>query len=592
MPYLHSGHLALKERSTYFLVGLLSDLWVAYLAAGLIALLTAGAKRPIMGHVPLLVIFTALTMVHQSYVVFFGHQIIPFHLSYVWDRSFLAANASTAISMEGLGIAIAAIISLAVSVWIFSKKLSRVARWSLVALVAHNRNIHYRVQWFVPDQLQVQGWERLYLNIKTYRSPGKLSPEELAALGIPANGANQTSKQTYESIVLMSPPKISDLSETGQALVSEFRSLKDSHPIAIIYLMESQRPSEMGRFDATLPSLTSVFDQLAATGIEFTQMYSVSNVTRGAQEAVFCGYRAAMTTSMMKGRTDVKRPCLTDKLKNKVKLAFLHGGDGRFDNQQAFWRNHGIDTILTDTDFPNEHRTGWGVGDVTFAHKAVLRVADLMRLGDPKPALVMALSVTNHIPWTIPSDAPDLRDQHANSGEGHPSYLTTQYADRALGVFVESLKREGLWDRTLLLVVSDHGNLVPPRANLYETKNNREAHLQTHVAFAVSGGITETSLSNLNSTGRTPDTQITTLESQVDIASFLALLFEITDLPTMGDGLFTSPKLPVYSDLGQDLFDVTADAVIKPDALQSVQTPASLHFRAFLSLLDEWTRPE
>lgn len=198
-----------------------------------------------------------------------------------------------------------------------------------------------------------------------------------------------------------------------------------AQPLLVAVLMESLRPSETGYATPERPSLTPRLDALAKTGIVFTRAYSVGSVTRAGQEAALCGYLSGRDTSLMRGLVTAKTTCLTDVLATrspaKVTSFWLHGGDARFDGQVDFWKRHGVTTLMTGADFDAAAaRTDWGIGDQTFFTAAAAHLLALKRGTSASAHVGIALSISNHIPWVVPADAPPTF--RAPTGEAHPSH--------------------------------------------------------------------------------------------------------------------------------------------------------------------------
>lgn len=591
--YLGGTRLPLMDAVKAFAVGVLSDFWIAGIAS--VMLFLAGILTRIRAGLLFAIWFATLalvTAVHQGYVEFFGHQILPLHLNYIYDYEFLEANAPTAFAPSSLVTAgFAAFLGLA-SLRIY--RLPKVSTFTLAAIftsvvvlttLAHQRNLHYRVQWFVPDQLQMHPWEGLHFQMIHRRVAIDLTAEEFAFMASPEEQSTD-----YLSILTRPPPALEDLDPLGQALLLKFQALRDQgeKPAIIIALMESQRPAETGFYTSETPSLTPAFDALAREGIAYTQAYGVSNVTRGAQEAVLCGYRGSAALSLMRGRPDVRFKCIPDLVTDNTSVLWLHGGNGRFDQQEAFWLRHGIarENILTQEDFPDSvPHTGWGVGDRVLIPKAIEKM--VLAGSTTDQTLAVILSVTNHIPWALP----DEPDAYLLPVTEHDSHRTTHYADAALGDLVTSLKKEGRWHNTLLLALSDHGNLIPTKTKLYAGKKHRDAYLSAHISLAIAGGIVE---SQLESLGMKP-LIIEQPTSQAAIAPFIAALLSAQPSRYMAESLFSRHKLelPVLTDLGKDVFAPTADQLYKPEALKEViQNPEPqdrplIYFRAFLNWIDQ-----
>ena len=89
------------EGTKAFFVGCLSDVWVAYLWAAVIGLAYGTLSFLGMQNGARLVMLMLLTLVgvaaamHVAYIEFFHFQIVPFHLRYLFDPEFVAANGSS-----------------------------------------------------------------------------------------------------------------------------------------------------------------------------------------------------------------------------------------------------------------------------------------------------------------------------------------------------------------------------------------------------------------------------------------------------------------------------------------------------------------
>src|SRR5690606_31647020 len=133
-----------------------------------------------------LVLATFGLCAHQGYVEFFKFQLEPFHLRYVTDWQFVTSNSGSFWELSNfllLGISALTIWALFFnSTWPSGLKF---AAWSFggvvaLSLFAHNRNIRYRVQWFIPENLQTNVLETLYLRGKSRASGKNLTPSDYA----------------------------------------------------------------------------------------------------------------------------------------------------------------------------------------------------------------------------------------------------------------------------------------------------------------------------------------------------------------------------------------------------------------------------
>jgi sulfatase-like protein len=110
--------------------------------------------------------------------------------------------------------------------------------------------------------------------------------------------------------------------------------------------------------------------------------------------------------------------------------------------------------------------------------RAGLDVVRSIRPGGRRPGLWMVHYVIPHVPWRfLPDgsqyvvdgpDMPGLNDQIWNHNRFELDqafqrhFLMLQFADRLLGNAIDRMKRTGMWDKALVIVVADHGGAVGP----------------------------------------------------------------------------------------------------------------------------------
>jgi phosphoglycerol transferase MdoB-like AlkP superfamily enzyme len=463
-----------------FVIGVLSDVWIAGLMSLLFAILVK--SRRAFGVVG--IVFAFLLAGHQTYVSFFKAPIYPFQFQYLVDISFLKSNWTSNLEWKPVAtFVLSLLVVFVVTTWKRFQTLPNFTyRLGLIPglILIHAFQIKYKVQWFVPEPMQLNVIENITHQWSKSNSfvpvtDGEVSwarsqmkkpnaPMEWASVG--ANGA-----VANEVLKPLTP-----------ALTSLGTKLK-----IVIVLAESLRPSDMGfeRGDGDPASLTPFLDHWKSKSIYFKKAYSVGTVTRAGQEAVWCGVPSGTTTSLMRSFRKAPVVCLPKIAGSKgIKSAWIHGGDHRFDSQAAFWDQQGVKTLVTSDSFDyGTPKTSWGISDLAVFDRTASEVtkSDLR--------LTMVLSVTNHIPWDLPSDAPD---DSRKWDVTHPSQKTTAYFDYALGQFVARLEKNTDYQNTLVILVSDHGTQEPYRNSSY--KNGRKhlfEDLQSHIVMMVGGGAIE-----------------------------------------------------------------------------------------------------
>ncbi|MCB9228284.1 MAG: LTA synthase family protein [Deltaproteobacteria bacterium] len=589
-----------------FLTGSMSDLWSAVLGA--LALLFAEyvLARIISRSAGQYVRNSCLTAIllilslHSNYVAFFQAPLNPLHLSYLTDPAFLRGNLASAWEAKVFLNLIAGLLCWQlIHLWTSKKpaartgSLLRAGLLMALALSLHGLHNRYKVQWFVPEPLRYNLFEGLIIDLSSQRQVPALSAAEelkLREIWPPSEEAGRVSSSL--SFHLRNHEPLSPESADGGPLAKlpeQVRLAREAgmKPLIITYLMESFRYYDAGVYGGSAPSLTPQFDQLAQSGLLFHQAWSVSNVTRGGQEAVWCGYLSAAGRSAMRERHDLPLRCIPDYPESGHNF-WIHGGEGRFDNQEWFWKKHGVRSLISRADLPETlPASGWGIGDLSLAEAAVKAIRQMHQSTAESILNGMILTVSNHIPWELPADAPEHVRNFPFAGK-HPGERTVHYADAALGHFVAGLKDAGLWEQTVLIIIGDHGIRVPAFQQ-YPTEINGD-ELNSRIGFLISGGMSETQLRQQPVAAqhwRQPC-------SQADLATFLAELLGIRHFLSMGQSLFLPRRLtPVMSDLGSRIFfpesSVSISSSGTADLLRaSREHPEALFYRSFLEFLNRW----
>ena len=107
-------------------------------------------------------------------------------------------------------------------------------------------------------------------------------------------------------------------------------------------------------------------------------------------------------------------------------------------------------SLVTEDDFSGEaiqNRFKWGVHDEYMFE----RLAEDLR-GAPRPFMYMAFTLSSHEPFTVP-----METQVPGEDSGSKLRNSIVYTDKCLGEFFERMKRSGIWDNTLFVLLADHG---------------------------------------------------------------------------------------------------------------------------------------
>ncbi|MGI2296443.1 LTA synthase family protein [Paenibacillus sp. GXUN7292] len=153
---------------------------------------------------------------------------------------------------------------------------------------------------------------------------------------------------------------------------------------------------------------------------------------------------------------DKELPSLPKLLKKSgYDTATFHTNVVEFWNRGELYKAVGFDRYYDEQFFGKENAIFFGAPDEILYEKTAEELERMNNQSNPFYAQV--ISMTAHHPFTIPDDLSriTLPDRYNNTMVG--DYLRSQnYADYALGLFIEDLKKRGVWEDSLIVLYGDH----------------------------------------------------------------------------------------------------------------------------------------
>lgn len=194
--------------------------------------------------------------------------------------------------------------------------------------------------------------------------------------------------------------------------------------------------------------VTPRINALSREGILFSNIYASSFRTDRGLVSVLNGYPGQPTTSIMKYPIKSKAlPAIAGKLRsNGYSTAMYYGGDIDFTNMRSYFYASGYETVVGQDKLSfTEEISRWGYNDALMFDYVFDQVRAL-----PEPFLATLLTLSSHEPFDVPFAKLD-----------NPYLNSMAFTDHCIGEFIDSLKRLPIWDRTLVVMVSDHGYRYP-----------------------------------------------------------------------------------------------------------------------------------
>ena len=233
----------------------------------------------------------------------------------------------------------------------------------------------------------------------------------------------------------------------------------------VLVTIESLSASFMGQFGNKL-GLTPNLDALADRSLFFTRMLATGTRTVRGLEAV------TLSVPPTPGQSILRRPgnenlfSLGSVLRDHgYSTTYLYGGDGKFDNMNAFFGANGYRVIDRASLAPSEigFSNAWGVSDEDLLARA-LREADASA-ATGVPFFQHIMTVSNHRPYTYPAGriTPPHEPTATPLSQRTLSHYVEQtreggvkYTDYAIGKFLEQARDKPWFRNTLFVFVADH----------------------------------------------------------------------------------------------------------------------------------------
>ena len=229
-------------------------------------------------------------------------------------------------------------------------------------------------------------------------------------------------------------------------------------PNVVLVLMESMRGLEMrGPFRA-LP-VTPQLGSLEARALVFPNFYANGVTTVDAEFSVLCSALPVVGRAPVYIRKpELRIRCLPEILREHgYETHWISAYRADYANKRRFLEAHGVETIHDQASFDLSRAmnppVGWGMGDVDMFEQALEKMD-----GFDEPFFAEVMTLSNHHPFDHDYGL-DFPDFTRVPGEAHyHDYLRgMHYTDHAVGSFVRAALQRPWGQRTVFVILGDHG---------------------------------------------------------------------------------------------------------------------------------------
>ncbi len=282
------------------------------------------------------------------------------------------------------------------------------------------------------------------------------------------DGLNQKNNESYfmdEMIALQKVREYYGLTSTNQLYSPLARKIiSDKQPSkynVVLVIMESMATRKMGAF-GNKNQLTLKLDSISKNSILFTNFYSDGIHTFNGVYSSLFGLPSLPLKHHMKDIVN-QQPYngIAKTLSGEnYQTIFFTTHDDQFDNMAGFLAPNGFQRIISQKDYPqNKVLSTLGVPDHVMFEEAVTRFNELHQ--HHQPFFASLLTGSDHGPYEIPTDIPF----HPHSSEIEKQ--ATEYADWAIGHFMDQSSHESWFDSTIFIFTGDHGGVIGDGADHY-----------------------------------------------------------------------------------------------------------------------------
>jgi arylsulfatase A-like enzyme len=273
---------------------------------------------------------------------------------------------------------------------------------------------------------------------------------------------------------------------------------KDNAPLRLVYgrlppnqikkyniiwvIVDAIRADHVSAFGYRVPTTPS-FDAFAAEGWLFSNAYSQSSATLLSFPSFLTGRNpCALEWEWYKGRPQLKsiHRTIAERLRD---VGYRTGAVlNRYATRRAVGIHQGYDEVITIEARANRYQRD-KVRDAPIAATEAIRYIEsgINKEGKGKPFFLTAFFPDPHAPYELHSEINLTQFGRSNTWAYDQEIA---FADRFVGFFVDYVRnRQGLWDNTIFIINSDHGEEFLERGNRFHARTCHEESV--HVPFAI-----------------------------------------------------------------------------------------------------------
>jgi arylsulfatase A-like enzyme len=245
----------------------------------------------------------------------------------------------------------------------------------------------------------------------------------------------------------------SRMRKTGPAALAPLDGSEQRNVVVII--LESTRADATTVYEKTLPT-TPFLDRFARESVVVDRAYAVVPHTTKALVSILCGFEPEVTLSTIESQPGgLPGRCLPNLLAAQgYDTAFFQAPTGKFEDRKMLAENLGFATFVSGDEAPKQGFER--INYFGFEDSIMLAPSETwLAARGSRPFMAAYLTSASHHPYAVPSH--HRTQQFAEQRQRNKYLNAIHYGDHVVERVIDQYRRLGLLERTVFVVVGDHG---------------------------------------------------------------------------------------------------------------------------------------
>lgn len=175
-------------------------------------------------------------------------------------------------------------------------------------------------------------------------------------------------------------------------------------------------------------------------------------------------------------------PNLSSELKGKNKFkksVTMMGYSSNSWNQREFNKTLGFDSLIHINNYKKDFLISEGINDKSFLQQSIGKLKKL-----PQPYYAQIITLSSHSPFIIPQSLQsfDLKNYNKNFID----YINSiHFVDNAIGLFIEQLKKENIYNNSIIIITGDHNTGTPTKLSTWQEIHSEICGVKSYIPLII-----------------------------------------------------------------------------------------------------------